>query len=108
MSEYIIEMKEVEKYYDKFHALKHINFTVKRGEIVVVCGPSGSGKSTLIRCINKLEDITSGTIIVNGEDLRNKKTNINKVRQQTGMVFQNFNLFPHKTILENITIVLYK
>jgi polar amino acid transport system ATP-binding protein len=70
----------------------------------VVCGPSGSGKSTMIRCINKLEEITSGTLIVNGQDLADKKTNINKVRQQAGMVFQHFNLFPHKTILENITI----
>ena len=104
MSEYIIEMKHVEKYYDKFHALKDINFSVKKGEIVVVCGPSGSGKSTMIRCINKLEDFSSGHLIVDGKDLADKETNINKVRQQTGMVFQHFNLFPHKTILENITI----
>ncbi len=104
MSEYIIEMKNIQKHYDKFHALKDINFNVKKGEIVVICGPSGSGKSTLIRCINKLEDISSGTITVNGADLSDKKTDINKVRQQAGMVFQHFNLFPHKTILENITI----
>jgi len=101
---YIIEMKNIEKHYDKFHALKNINFNVKAGEIVVVCGPSGSGKSTLIRCINKLEEITSGSLLVNGQDLADSKTNINKVRQQAGMVFQHFNLFPHKTILENITI----
>lgn len=104
MSENIIEMKHIEKYYDQFHALKDVNFSVKRGEIVVVCGPSGSGKSTMIRCINKLEEFTSGSLIVDGKDLGNKNTNINKVRQQTGMVFQHFNLFPHKTILENITI----
>jgi polar amino acid transport system ATP-binding protein len=97
-------MKNVQKHYDDFQALTDINFNVKKGEIVVVCGPSGSGKSTLIRCINKLEDITSGKITVNGQDLDDKKTNINKVRQQAGMVFQHFNLFPHKTILENITI----
>ncbi|MCK5294153.1 MAG: amino acid ABC transporter ATP-binding protein, partial [Arcobacteraceae bacterium] len=104
MSEYMVEMKNIEKYYGDFHALTDVNFNVKKGEIVVVCGPSGSGKSTLIRCINKLEDITSGDIIVNGANLADKKTNINKVRQQAGMVFQHFNLFPHKTILENITI----
>ena len=101
---YIIEMIDVDKHYGGFHALKNINFSVEEGEIVVVCGPSGSGKSTLIRCINKLEDITSGTLIVNGKDLNDKQTDINRVRQQTGMVFQHFNLFPHKTILENITI----
>jgi len=100
----MIEMKNVQKHYDDFQALIDINFNVKKGEIVVVCGPSGSGKSTLIRCINKLEDITSGKITVNGQDLDDKKTNINRVRQQAGMVFQHFNLFPHKTILENITI----
>lgn len=104
MSEYIIEMKHIEKYYDQFHALKDVNFNVKKGEIVVVCGPSGSGKSTMIRCINKLEDFTQGTLIVDGKDLKSKDVDINKVRQQTGMVFQHFNLFPHKTILENITI----
>lgn len=100
----IIEMINIEKYYGDFHALKSINFSVKQGEIVVVCGPSGSGKSTLIRCINKLEKITSGTLKVNNQDINSKKTNINKVRQQTGMVFQHFNLFPHKTIIENVTI----
>ncbi|MEA3315718.1 MAG: amino acid ABC transporter ATP-binding protein [Campylobacterota bacterium] len=100
----IIEMKNIQKHYGDFHALKDINFSVKKGEIVVVCGPSGSGKSTMIRCINKLEDITSGKLIVDGFDLEDKKTDINKVRQKAGMVFQHFNLFPHKTILENITI----
>ncbi len=104
MSENMIEMKDIQKHYGDFQALTDVNFSVKKGEIVVVCGPSGSGKSTMIRCINKLEDITSGTIIVNGQDLADKKTKINKVRQQAGMVFQHFNLFPHKTILENITI----
>ncbi len=104
MQENIIELKNIDKHYGEFHALKDINFSVKKGEIVVVCGPSGSGKSTMIRCINKLEDFTSGHLIVNGQDLADKKTDINKVRQQTGMVFQHFNLFPHKTILENITI----
>jgi polar amino acid transport system ATP-binding protein len=101
-------MKNINKYYDKFHALKNIDFNVKKGEVVVICGPSGSGKSTLIRCINRLEDITSGQIIVDGKDLYDKKTNINKVRQEVGMVFQHFNLFPHLTILENITLAPIK
>ena len=104
----IIQMKEIQKYYGKFHALKGVNFNVDKGEVVVVCGPSGSGKSTLIRCINRLEDIDSGKIIVDGQDLYDKKTNINKLRQEVGMVFQHFNLFPHLTILENITIAPIK
>jgi len=85
-------MKDIQKHYGEFQALKDINFNVKKGEIVVVCGPSGSGKSTMIRCINKLEKITSGTIVVNNQDINDKKVNINKLRQQAGMVFQNFNL----------------
>jgi len=106
--EQIIQMKDIEKYYGDFHALKNVNFNVDKGEVVVVCGPSGSGKSTLIRCINRLEDIDSGKIIVDGQDLYDKKTNINKLRQEVGMVFQHFNLFPHLTILENITIAPVK
>jgi len=104
----IIEMKNIQKHYGDFHALKDINFSVKEGEIVVICGPSGSGKSTLIRCINRLEEITSGALIVDGKDLNDKKTDINRIRQQIGMVFQDFNLFPHKTILENITLAPIK
>ncbi|ACM92282.1 amino acid permease ATP-binding protein [Nautilia profundicola AmH] len=104
----IIQMKDIEKYYGNFHALKGVNFNVDKGEVVVVCGPSGSGKSTLIRCINRLEDIDSGKIVVDGQDLYNKKTNINKLRQEVGMVFQHFNLFPHLTIMENITIAPIK
>ena len=104
----IIEMKNINKYYGNFHALKDINFNVKKGEVVVICGPSGSGKSTLIRCINRLEDIDRGKIIVDGQDLYDKKTNINKLRQEVGMVFQHFNLFPHLSILENITLAPIK
>ncbi|WP_024786989.1 MULTISPECIES: amino acid ABC transporter ATP-binding protein [unclassified Lebetimonas] len=104
----IIQMKDIEKYYGNFHALKGVNFDVKKGEVVVVCGPSGSGKSTLIRCINRLEDIDSGKIIIDSKDLYHKKTNINKLRQEVGMVFQHFNLFPHLTILENITLAPVK
>ncbi|MDR2080284.1 MAG: amino acid ABC transporter ATP-binding protein [Campylobacteraceae bacterium] len=104
----MIRMIGVEKYYGDFHALKNINFKVAKGEIVVVCGPSGSGKSTLIRCINRLEDISGGKIIVDGFDIYSKKTNLNEVRAETGMVFQHFNLFPHLTILENISIAQRK
>jgi len=104
----IIQMKDIQKYYGKFHALKGVNFNVDKGEVVVVCGPSGSGKSTLIRCINRLEDIDSGKIIVDGSDMYDKKTNINLLRQEVGMVFQHFNLFPHLTILENITLAPVK
>jgi len=100
----IIKMENVNKYYGDFHALKNVNFDVNKGEVVVICGPSGSGKSTLIRCINKLEEIDSGKIIVDGKDLYDKKTNINKLRQEVGMVFQHFNLFPHLSIMDNITI----
>ncbi len=104
----IIQMKDINKYYGNFQALKNVNFNVKKGEVVVVCGPSGSGKSTLIRCINRLEDIDRGKIIVDGKDLYERKTNINKIRQEVGMVFQHFNLFPHLSILENITLAPIK
>jgi len=105
---YMIEMINVNKYFGDFHALKNINFKVKKGEVVVVCGPSGSGKSTLIRCINKLEDIDEGKIIVDGIDLNEKKVNVNKIREEAGMVFQHFNLFPHLSIIENIMIAPMK
>ena len=108
MDDQIISMKNVDKYYGDFHVLKNINFSVKKGEIVVVCGPSGSGKSTLIRCINRLEEIDSGDIHVEGQDLYDKKVNVNQLRAETGMLFQHFNLFPHLTILENITIAQTK
>ncbi len=104
----MILMEKVNKYYGDFHALKEIDFQVRKGEIVVICGPSGSGKSTLIRCINRLEEIDSGRILVDGEDLYDKKADINKIRAEAGMVFQHFNLFPHLTILENITIAQNK
>jgi len=97
-------MKKINKFYDDFHVLKNINFSVKKGEIVVICGPSGSGKSTLIRCINGLEEIDDGTIIVDDIDIHKSKKNLQEVRSEVGMVFQHFNLFPHLTILENITL----
>ncbi|MBU3013435.1 amino acid ABC transporter ATP-binding protein [Poseidonibacter lekithochrous] len=100
----MISMSKIDKYYDDFHVLKNIDFSVKKGEIVVVCGPSGSGKSTLIRCINGLEDIDSGTILVDNMDIHASKKNLKEIRSEVGMVFQHFNLFPHLTILENITL----
>ncbi len=104
MSNNIINMNKINKFYDDFHVLKDIDFHVKKGEIVVVCGPSGSGKSTLIRCINGLEDIDDGQIIVDDIDIHASKKNLQEIRGEVGMVFQHFNLFPHLTILENITL----
>ncbi|WP_306754782.1 amino acid ABC transporter ATP-binding protein [Paracoccus actinidiae] len=99
--DYLIRMENVEKWYGDFHALKNVNLTVRRGEKIVLCGPSGSGKSTLIRCINHLEAIKSGTIIVDGTRLDDGQKAIDTVRREVGMVFQQFNLFPHMTVLEN-------
>ena len=100
----IIEMTHVNKFFGDFQALHDISFSVKQGEIVVICGPSGSGKSTLIRCINRLEEIDDGTIVVDGMSVYDKKSNLNEIRAEAGMVFQHFNLFPHLTILENTSI----
>ena len=100
----MIEFHNVEKYYGKFHALKNINLNIDAGETVVLIGPSGSGKSTLIRTINGLDPIQSGKLIVNNYDLSDKKTNINKLRRDVGMVFQHFNLYQNKTVLENIML----
>jgi general L-amino acid transport system ATP-binding protein len=100
----IIEIIGMHKWYDEFHVLKDINLKVKPQERIVVCGPSGSGKSTMIRCINRLEEHQRGQIIVNGTELTRDLKNIEKVRTEVGMVFQHFNLFPHLTILENLTV----
>ncbi len=100
----IIELRNVEKFFGDFQALKDVNLTVRAGERVVVCGPSGSGKSTMIRCINRLEEHSGGTVIVDGVELNEEIKNIRVVRQEVGMVFQQFNLFPHLTVLENLTI----
>jgi putative glutamine transport system ATP-binding protein len=100
----MIEFHNVEKYYGQFHALKDINFTVDNGEVVTIIGPSGSGKSTLLRCINGLELISSGQLVVNNYDLADKKTDMNKMRKNVGMVFQHFNLYANKTVLQNITL----
>ena len=101
---FAIDISDMDKYYGSFHALKHIDLKVKKGERIVVCGPSGSGKSTLIRCINQLEDYQSGSITVLGIALDDNIENIDAIRRETGMVFQHFNLFPHLTILENCTL----
>lgn len=100
----MIEFKNVEKYYGKFHALKNINLEFEKGEVVVVIGPSGSGKSTMLRTINGLEKISSGQLLVNGKDIRSKGTKLTEIRKNIGMVFQHFNLYPNKTVLENITL----
>ncbi|MER2226830.1 MAG: amino acid ABC transporter ATP-binding protein [Carnobacterium sp.] len=104
----MIEFKNIEKYYGDFHALKNINLTFNQGEVVVVIGPSGSGKSTMLRCINGLEDITEGELLIKGTNLHAKDTNINEIRKNVGMVFQHFNLYPHKTVLENIMLAPMK
>jgi len=100
----IIEIKAMHKWYGDFHVLSDINLQVQPQERIVICGPSGSGKSTLIRCINRLEEHQRGKIIVNGTELTNDIKNIEKVRAEVGMVFQHFNLFPHLTILDNLTL----
>ena len=99
-----IHVRELKKNFGKLEVLKHINIDIAEGEVVVILGPSGSGKSTFLRCLNRLEDITDGKVIVNGHDITDKKTDINKVRENICMVFQHFNLFPHMTVLENITL----
>jgi general L-amino acid transport system ATP-binding protein len=100
----VIEIINMHKWYGDFHVLNNINLDVKKSERIVVCGPSGSGKSTLIRCINRLEEHQKGKIIVDGIELTKDLKNIEKVRSEVGMVFQHFNLFPHLTIVENLTI----
>lgn len=104
----MIEFKDVNKYYGDFHALKNINLTFAKGEVTVVIGPSGSGKSTMLRCINGLEEINEGQLLVSGVDLHAKDTNINNIRKHVGMVFQHFNLYPHMTVLENVTLAPIK
>ncbi|WP_420557957.1 amino acid ABC transporter ATP-binding protein [Roseovarius sp.] len=104
MSDPAIRIAGMHKYYGKFHALQDIDLTVARGEKIVICGPSGSGKSTLIRCINRLEEHHSGTIEVMGTCLDDNVDHIDEIRREAGMVFQNFNLFPHMSVLDNCTL----
>ena len=102
--EVIISMSQVNKWFGSFHVLRDINLTVNKGERIVICGPSGSGKSTLIRCLNRLEEHQSGDINVQGITLNNDLKNIDEIRREVGMVFQQFNLFPHMTVLENCIV----
>lgn len=104
----MISIKNLDKSFGNVKVLKNINLEIKKGEIVVIIGPSGSGKSTLLRCMNLLEVPTGGQIIFEGENIVDKSTDIDKIRQRIGMVFQNFNLFPHKTILNNIKLAPVK
>ena len=103
-TEVAIQIRAMNKWYGTFHVLRDIDLTVHRGERIVICGPSGSGKSTLIRCVNRLEEHQSGTIVVDGTELTSNLKNIDRVRSEVGMVFQHFNLFPHLTVLENCTL----
>ena len=104
MTSPIIQFEQVNKWFDQFHVLRDINLSVAAGERIVICGPSGSGKSTLIRCINRLEEHQQGRLTVAGIELRDDTRAIEAVRRQVGMVFQQFNLFPHLTVLENLTL----
>lgn len=100
----MIRLENLHKYFGNLHVLKGIDLQIDKGEIVAIVGPSGSGKSTVLRCMNLLEEPTEGKILFEGKDITDKKVNIDEVRQNIGMVFQNFNLFPHMTVLDNITL----
>ena len=102
----VISLEKVNKWYDDFHVLKDVDLSVTKGEKIVICGPSGSGKSTMIRCINRLEAHQKGNITVNGTELTNDLKNIDIIRKDVGMVFQQFNLFPHLSVLDNISLAL--
>ncbi len=104
----MISVKDLHKSFGELEVLKGIDAEIKESEVVCVIGPSGSGKSTFLRCLNLLEEITSGQVIIDGEELTDPKTNINNLRTKVGMVFQHFNLFPHKSVLENITLAPMK
>jgi len=108
----VIEVRDLNKTFtlrgEKIHAVDGVSCTVSAGEVVVVIGPSGSGKSTFLRCLNRLEDFESGQVIVDGHNLSHEKTNLNRVRAEVGMVFQSFNLFPHKSVLQNLTLAQVK
>jgi glutamine transport system ATP-binding protein len=104
----MITVKNLKKSFGSLEVLKDINVEVKEREVICVIGPSGSGKSTFLRCLNRLEEITGGEVVINGHPITDPKININTVRQEVGMVFQQFNLFPHKTVLENITLAPIK
>lgn len=100
----MIEFRNVNKFFGAFHVLKNINLRINKGEVVVIIGPSGSGKSTVLRCMNRLEAISDGELVVNGVPLHDRKVDINKFRRNIGMVFQHFNLYPHKKVIDNIVL----
>ena len=102
----VIKIENLNKYFKDKHVLKNINMEIEDGEVVGLIGPSGSGKSTLIRCIDYLEEPTSGSVYIDGKDIAKSGNELDKIRQKIGMVFQHFNLFPHKTVMENITLAL--
>ena len=104
----MIQFKKVNKYFGPFHVLKNIDLQIQEGEVVVIIGPSGSGKSTLLRCINRLETISNGELTVNETPLHDKKVNINQFRRDIGIVFQHFNLYPHKKVIDNIILAPMK
>jgi len=104
MDQNLIQMINVNKWYGKFHVLRDINLSVASGERIVICGPSGSGKSTLIRCLNRLEEHQQGQIVIDGTELTSDIKDVETIRREVGMVFQHFNLFPHLTVLENLTL----
>ena len=104
MDEPIIEFRRVNKWFGRYHVLRDVDLVVGRGERIVVCGPSGSGKSTLIRCVNHLEEHQEGAVIVDGVELTDDRRSVERIRREVGMVFQQFNLFPHLTVLENVAL----
>ena len=104
----MIEFRNVNKWFGDFHVLKNVNETVEKGEVLVICGPSGSGKSTLVRCVNRLEEVDRGEIVINGKNITDKSQDLNALRSEIGIVFQQFNLYPHLTVLKNITLAPIK
>jgi polar amino acid transport system ATP-binding protein len=104
----LLKIEDLHKHFGELHVLRGINMDVEKGEVLVIIGPSGSGKSTLLRCINRLEEPTSGRIVLDGVEITDRKVDINKIRQRIGMVFQQFNLFPHLTALQNVTLAPMK
>lgn len=104
----MIEFQDIHKWYGEFHVLKGISEKVEKGEVLVICGPSGSGKSTFIRCLNRLEPIQRGTILLEGVSIYDKSVNLNELRAEVGIVFQQFNLYPHLTVLDNVTLAPIK
>ncbi|MFZ5426250.1 MAG: amino acid ABC transporter ATP-binding protein [Thermodesulfobacteriota bacterium] len=104
----MIEFKDVHKWYGDFHVLRGIEESVEQGEVLVICGPSGSGKSTLIRCVNRLEEYQRGVILFDGKDIHDRSVDVNQLRSEIGIVFQQFNLYPHLTVLKNVTLAPVK